>query len=293
MSGIFSSNDIDELDATAAIAAGDIDMADTENTENTKMSTTTTTATATTKKTFAANPEVQMSETVNNEQNPPEGEQGHDEGFSKLNVPPIPELTRADKTLDELLDLLDDPDFTPIIPDAVTDYYVAKSGLDLNFTSNIEATKIKRLLALATQKFISDIATDAYEYSRIRSNTAVYSSNNPQSRARALMLATMAKAKGSTNNNNNNSNNNNNNNNSNDGNNTNGTGNDANSNDDSSNNNANPNGGNADGDITVNGSSLNPAGANQNKEKVSLKIEDLSSALDEYGLNINRPQFYR
>lgn len=288
MSGLFSSNDIDELDASAAAEAGDIDMADTANTENTKTETTTTTTTKT--ETPAANPEMEMSsDTVNNnnEQNPPDGKNEEHDGSSHLNVPPIPELTRADKTLDELLDLLDDPDFTPIIPDAVTDYYVAKSGLDLNFTSNIEATKIKRLLALATQKFISDIATDAYEYSRIRSNTAVYSSNNPQARARALMLATMAKAKGSTGNNNSSNNN--------DGNNTNtsNNGNDNNSNDDNSNNNANPNNGNADGDVTVNGSSLNPAGANQNKERVSLKIEDLSSALDEYGLNINRPQFYR
>lgn len=76
---------------------------------------------------------------------------------------PNSDLTRADKTLDEILSMLDDDEFTPIIPDAVTDYYLAKNGFS---TSNI---KIKRLMALATQKFINDIATDAYEYSRIRS----------------------------------------------------------------------------------------------------------------------------
>lgn len=165
-----------------------------------------------------------------------------DDDDDDLNLLQQPQLTRADKTLDELLGLLDDQYFTPIIPDAVTDYYLAKNGLT---TSNVQ---IKRLLALATQKFISDIATDAYEYSRIRSNTALYSSNNPQTRSRALLMATVSNAKG-----------------------------DSNIGDD-----------NGEQDPTSN-TALN----NQNKEKVCLTMEDLSSALDEYGLNVNRPQFYR
>jgi transcription initiation factor TFIID subunit 10 len=36
---------------------------------------------------------------------------------------------------------------------------------------------LARLLALATQKFIADIATDAYQYSRIRSSNSA--TNNP------------------------------------------------------------------------------------------------------------------
>ncbi|CAX39647.1 transcription initiation factor TFIID subunit, putative [Candida dubliniensis CD36] len=95
-------------------------------------------------------------------------------------IPELPDLTRKDKTLKEVLDLMDG-DFAPIIPDAVTDYYLAKNGFE---TSDI---KIKRLLALATQKFISDIAQDAYEYSRIRSASAVYNSSNPQVRAKLLL----------------------------------------------------------------------------------------------------------
>ena len=59
-----------------------------------------------------------------------------------------------------------DGDFAPIIPDAVTDYYLAKNGFE---TSDI---KIKRLLALATQSSLV-ILQDAYEYSRIRSASAV------------------------------------------------------------------------------------------------------------------------
>lgn len=95
-------------------------------------------------------------------------------------IPELPDLTRKDKTLKEVLDMMDG-DFAPIIPDAVTDYYLAKNGFE---TSDV---KIKRLLALATQKFISDIAQDAYEYSRIRSASAVYNSSNPQVRAKLLL----------------------------------------------------------------------------------------------------------
>jgi len=78
-----------------------------------------------------------------------------------LHAPPLP---RKDKNLREFLVAMDE--YAPIIPDAVTDYYLALSGLSTN------DIRLKRLLALATQKFISDIATDAYQYSRIRSNTS-------------------------------------------------------------------------------------------------------------------------
>ncbi|GMF00561.1 unnamed protein product [[Candida] boidinii] len=141
---------------------------------------------------------------------------------------------------------MDDDEFTPIIPDNVVDYYLSRNGFQ---TSDI---KIKRLLALATQKFVSDIATDAYEYSRIRSQTAVYNSANPQVRARALLLA--------------------------------GQQNVGNANDDQNENNGSGN---------APSTGLTGNAANKNNEKVMLTMEDLGSALDEYGLNINRPQFYR
>ena len=43
-------------------------------------------------------------------------------------IPELPDLTRKDKSLKEVLDLMDG-DFAPIIPDAVTDYYLAKMDL--------------------------------------------------------------------------------------------------------------------------------------------------------------------
>ncbi|KAG5366112.1 Transcription initiation factor TFIID subunit 10 [Yarrowia sp. B02] len=91
---------------------------------------------------------------------------------------PVP-VTRKDKTLSEFLDNMNE--YAPIIPDAVTDYYLAKSGFQTN------DVRIKRLLALATQKFISDLASDAYQHSRIRSSSSVSSASNPQARAKALV----------------------------------------------------------------------------------------------------------
>lgn len=99
---------------------------------------------------------------------------------AKPPVVDLPDLAKKDKTLEEMLALMDG-DFAPIIPDAVTDYYLSKNGFE---TADV---RVKRLLALATQKFVSDIAQDAYEYLRIRSSSAVYNSANPQLRAKQLL----------------------------------------------------------------------------------------------------------
>ena len=53
------------------------------------------------------------------------------------------------------------------IPDAVTSHHLLLAGL-----SPSTPLPLSRLLALATQKFIADIAADAYQYSRMRSSTA-------------------------------------------------------------------------------------------------------------------------
>lgn len=56
----------------------------------------------------------------------------------------------------------------------MTNYYLTKAGLPPPPTTD---PRLARLLALATQKFIADIAADAYQYSRIRASNN--SSNNP------------------------------------------------------------------------------------------------------------------
>ncbi len=60
------------------------------------------------------------------------------------------------------------------IPDAVTNYYMTRAGLPPPPQTD---QRLARLLALATQKFIADIAADAYQYSRIRASNT--SANNP------------------------------------------------------------------------------------------------------------------
>merc|ERR1712230_272933 len=80
--------------------------------------------------------------------------------------------TRKDASLKDFLSKMDD--YAPIIPDAVTNYYLTKAGLPPPPQTD---PRLARLMALATQKFVADIAADAYQYSRIRSMNTT--SNNP------------------------------------------------------------------------------------------------------------------
>ncbi|KAF2691362.1 transcription initiation factor-like protein TFIID subunit 10 [Lentithecium fluviatile CBS 122367] len=79
---------------------------------------------------------------------------------------------KKDATLREFMGKMDD--YAPIIPDAVTNYYLTRAGLP---PPPQTSPHLARLLALATQKFIADIAADAYQYSRIRASNTT--SNNP------------------------------------------------------------------------------------------------------------------
>ncbi|KAH7095509.1 transcription initiation factor-like protein TFIID subunit 10 [Paraphoma chrysanthemicola] len=79
---------------------------------------------------------------------------------------------KKDATLREFLGKMDE--YAPIIPDAVTNYYLTRAGLP---PPPQTSPHLARLLALATQKFIADIAADAYQFSRIRSSNTT--SNNP------------------------------------------------------------------------------------------------------------------
>ncbi|KAF9617524.1 hypothetical protein IFM89_036728 [Coptis chinensis] len=49
-------------------------------------------------------------------------------------------------------------DYTPTIPDELVEHYVAKSGLQC------PDARLIRLVAVATQKFIAEITTDALQY---------------------------------------------------------------------------------------------------------------------------------
>ncbi|TVY49710.1 Transcription initiation factor TFIID subunit [Lachnellula occidentalis] len=97
-----------------------------------------------------------------------------DEEVDPVAPAPEPKLpTRKDASLKQFLSKMDD--YAPIIPDAVTNYYLTKAGLPPPPQTD---ERLARLLALATQKFVADIAADAYQYSRIRSSNSS-NANNP------------------------------------------------------------------------------------------------------------------
>lgn len=72
------------------------------------------------------------------------------------------EEARKDRTLAQFMLMLDD--YKPLIPDEVTDYYLEKVGFEC------DDIRLKRFLSLAAEKFVSDIAADAFQYARIRTN---------------------------------------------------------------------------------------------------------------------------
>jgi len=89
-------------------------------------------------------------------------------------------MVKKEKSWTEFLLQLDD--YTPIIPDVVTDYYLARAGFE---SDNV---KLKRLLSLAAQKFIADIATDAFQHSKIRQqNTALKAKGGKDKRTVLIM----------------------------------------------------------------------------------------------------------
>ena len=64
-------------------------------------------------------------------------------------------------------------DYTPTIPDSVTQHFLSTSGLDT------DDPRIIKLVSLATQKFISDIANDALQHCKMRGGPAAGAPGGP------------------------------------------------------------------------------------------------------------------
>ncbi|CAK9781818.1 transcription initiation factor IID, TAF10 subunit [Cutaneotrichosporon oleaginosum] len=75
------------------------------------------------------------------------------------------ENARRDRSLAEFLVMLDG--YKPLIPEEVTEYYLQRAGFEC------QDPRLKRLLSLSAQKFISDLSRDAFHFAKLRvSNTA-------------------------------------------------------------------------------------------------------------------------
>ncbi|WVR08912.1 hypothetical protein IAU60_005971 [Kwoniella sp. DSM 27419] len=72
------------------------------------------------------------------------------------------ELARRDRTLAEFLVMLDG--YKPLIPEEVTEYYLQRAGFECS------DPRLKRLLSLSAQKFVSDLSRDAFHFAKLRTN---------------------------------------------------------------------------------------------------------------------------
>eukprot|EP00761_Pharyngomonas_kirbyi_P012421 gb/GECH01012448.1/.p1 GENE.gb/GECH01012448.1/~~gb/GECH01012448.1/.p1 ORF type:complete len:131 (+),score=34.04 gb/GECH01012448.1/:1-393(+) len=66
--------------------------------------------------------------------------------------------------LKEFLESLDE--YTPAVPNALVEYYLKRTGF------NCDDERVQKLIGLAAQKFISDIATDSMHFCKIRQQSA-------------------------------------------------------------------------------------------------------------------------
>lgn len=73
-------------------------------------------------------------------------------------------------------------DYTPTIPDELVEHYLAKSGFQC------PDVRLIRLVAVATQKFVAEVATDALQQCKARQAAVVKDKRDKQNKDKRLML---------------------------------------------------------------------------------------------------------
>jgi len=86
-----------------------------------------------------------------------------------------------DETFNKISEGLDS--FIPLIPEPVLDFCFAKAGLE---TSD---PKVKKLVSLIAQKFITDVATSCYQHHKISQRATMKDKKGPKERKLTLMLS--------------------------------------------------------------------------------------------------------
>ncbi|KAI4370719.1 hypothetical protein MLD38_019038 [Melastoma candidum] len=73
-------------------------------------------------------------------------------------------------------------DYTPTIPDELVEHYLGRSGFQC------PDVRLVRLVAVATQKFVADIASDALQHCKARQSTVVKDKRDKQQKDKRLIL---------------------------------------------------------------------------------------------------------